>query len=56
VNQSGYVTKKLEKKFDFFYQLTPDFDGFWFLPHTECAVNKNKFEVRPKLKVGDGCF
>jgi hypothetical protein len=25
-----------------FYQLIPDFDGFWFLPHTECAVNKKK--------------
>jgi hypothetical protein len=25
-----------------FYQLTPDCDGFWFLPHTECAVNQKK--------------
>ncbi len=25
-----------------FYQLTPDFDSFWFFPHTECAVNKKK--------------
>jgi hypothetical protein len=25
-----------------FYQLTPDFDGFGFLPHTEGAVNKKK--------------
>ncbi len=25
-----------------FFQLTPDFDGFGFLPHTECAVNKKK--------------
>jgi hypothetical protein len=39
-----------------FYQLTPDFDGYWFLPHTECAVNKKKFEARPKLKVGGGCI
>jgi hypothetical protein len=37
-----------------FYQLTPDFDGF--LPHTECAVNKKKFEARPKLRVGSGCL
>jgi hypothetical protein len=44
------------KKIEFFYQLTPDFDGFWFLPHTECAVNKKKFEARPKLKVGGGCL
>jgi hypothetical protein len=27
-----------------------------FLPHAECAVNKQKFEARPKLKVGHGCF
>jgi hypothetical protein len=26
------------KKIEFFYGLTPDFDGF--LPHTECAVNR----------------
>jgi hypothetical protein len=26
----------------FFLHLTPDFDGFWFLPHTECAVNQNQ--------------
>jgi hypothetical protein len=38
------------KKIEFFYQLTPDLDGFWFLPHTECAVNKKKFEARAKLK------
>jgi hypothetical protein len=25
--------------------LTPDFDGFWFLPHTECVVNKQKIET-----------
>ncbi len=37
-------------------QLTPDFDGFWFLPHTEYAVNKKNFEARPKLKVGGGCI
>ena len=29
---------------------------FGFLPHTDCAVNKKKFEVRPKLKVGGGCI
>ncbi len=29
---------------------------FGFLPHTECAVNKKKIEVRPKLKVGGGCI
>ena len=29
---------------------------FSFLPHTECAVNKKKFEARPKLKVGGGCI
>jgi hypothetical protein len=29
---------------------------FGFLPPTECAVNKKKFEARPKLKVGGGCF
>ena len=27
-----------------------------FLPHIECAVNKKKFEARPKLKVGGGCI
>ncbi len=37
-----------------FDQLTPDFDGFGFLPHTECAVTQKKFEARPKLKVGGG--
>jgi hypothetical protein len=26
-----------------FYQLTPDFDGFWFFAAYECAVNKKKF-------------
>jgi hypothetical protein len=31
-----------DPKITFFYHLTPNFDGFWFLPHTECAVNKNK--------------
>jgi hypothetical protein len=30
------------KKIDFFSQLTPDFDGFGSLPHTECAVNPKK--------------
>ena len=25
-----------------FYQMTPVFDGFCFLPHTECAVNQKK--------------
>ncbi len=44
------------EKIEFFYQLTPVFDGFGFLPHTECAVNKKKFEARPKLKVYGGCF
>ena len=39
-----------------FYRLTLDFGVFGFLPHTECAVNKKKFEVRPKLKVGGGCL
>jgi hypothetical protein len=39
-----------------YYQLTPDFDGFCFLPYTDCAVNKKKFEARPKLKVGGGCI
>ena len=39
-----------------FYRLTLDFGVFGFLPHTECAVNKKKFEVRPKLKVGGGCI
>jgi hypothetical protein len=29
---------------------------FGFMPHTECAVNKKKFEARPKLKVGGGAF
>jgi hypothetical protein len=29
---------------------------FGFLPHTEFAVNKKKFEDRPKLKVGGGCI
>ncbi len=29
---------------------------FGFLPHTECAVNQKKFEARPELKVGGGCF
>jgi hypothetical protein len=28
---------------------------FGFLPHTECGKQK-KFEARPKLKVGGGCF
>jgi hypothetical protein len=42
VNPSGPVTKGLEK-IEIFYQLTPDFDGFGFLPHTECAVNTKKF-------------
>jgi hypothetical protein len=28
------------KKIEFFYQLTPDFDGFWFF--AACAVNKKK--------------
>ncbi len=42
------------KKIKFFYQLTPDFDGFCFF--AACAVNKKKFEARPKLKVGGGCF
>ncbi len=40
------------KKIEFFSQLTPDFA----LLHTECAVNQKKFESRPKLKVGGGCF
>jgi hypothetical protein len=26
----------------FFFHLTPDLMVFGFLPHTECAVNKNK--------------
>jgi hypothetical protein len=26
------------------------------LPPTESAVNKKKFEARPKLKVGGGCL
>jgi hypothetical protein len=30
--------------------------AFGFLKHTECAVNKKKFEARPKLKDGGGCF
>jgi hypothetical protein len=30
-------------KIDVFYQLTPDFEGFFgFLPHTQCAVKKKK--------------
>ncbi len=29
---------------------------FGFLPHTEYAVTKKKFEARPKLKVGGGCI
>jgi hypothetical protein len=29
---------------------------FGFLPHTEYAVNKKKFEDRPKLKVGGDCI
>jgi hypothetical protein len=29
---------------------------YGFLPRTECAVNKKKFYVRPKLKVGGGCL
>jgi hypothetical protein len=33
---------KSKQKF-FFLHLTPDFDRFGFLPHTECAVNKKKF-------------
>jgi hypothetical protein len=46
-----------EKKIEIFYQLTADFDVYWFfLPHTECAVNKKKIEARLKLKVGYGCF
>jgi hypothetical protein len=39
-----------------FYRMTPDFEGFGFLPHTECAVNKKKILVRPKLKVGCCCI
>ena len=37
-------------------KFSPDFDGFGFLLHSECAVNKKKFEARPKLKVGGECF
>jgi hypothetical protein len=34
---------RIEPKNPFFYHLTPDFECFWFfLPHTECTVNKNK--------------
>jgi hypothetical protein len=29
---------------------------FGFLLHTEFAVNKKKFEARPKFKVGGGCL
>ncbi len=36
-----------------FYQLTPDFYGFWFLPHTERPA---KFKIKPKLNVGGGRF
>jgi hypothetical protein len=38
--------------------LTPNFEGFWLLPHTECAVNETKQTIyaRPELKVGGGCF
>ncbi len=34
-----------------FYRLTPGFDGFWYLPHTECAAKQKKIEARPKLKL-----
>jgi hypothetical protein len=40
------------KTIEFFYQLTPDFVGFWIF----AAVHQKKFESRPKLKVGGGCF
>jgi hypothetical protein len=38
------------EKVDFFYQLTPDFEGFGYLPHTECAVNENKIWSYAKIK------
>jgi hypothetical protein len=58
VNLSGYWVGGLGtgKINQFFFQYTPHFDGFWFLPHTEWAANKKKFAVRPKLKVGGGGF
>jgi hypothetical protein len=44
------------KKIDFFINrpLISMVFGFW--PHTECAVNKKKFEAGSKFKVGGGCF
>ncbi len=50
------MTKELGKKFDFFTSWLLILIVFGFLPHTDCAVNKNKIEDRPKLKVGDGCL
>jgi hypothetical protein len=44
------------KKNRFFYQMSLISKVYGFLPHTECAVNKKKFKVRPKLKVGGGCL
>jgi hypothetical protein len=35
-------TKELVKKFDFFIRWLLILIVFGFLPHTECAVNKNK--------------
>jgi hypothetical protein len=48
VNPSGYVTGE---KIEFFYPLTPDFDGFGFLPHTEGAVNKKKLKLGQNKKL-----
>ncbi len=40
-----------------FYQMTPVFDGFlFFAAYWVCGKPKKKFEARPKLKVGGGCF
>ena len=40
-----------------FFQLTPDFDCFWFFAaYWECGKQKKKFEASPKLKVGGGCL
>ncbi len=38
-----------------FYQLTPDFEGFWFFAaYSVCG--KKKIEGRPKLNGGGGYF
>ncbi len=39
-----------------FYQMTPVLDGFWFFAAYWVCSKQKKFEARPKLKVGGGCF